>query len=260
MKDYLKLANSTPVYLIVGFVLMFVVMMCIVFMVKSYKAGLKLGMDKKVLKKAITSSATFTILPSVSILLGVIALSGNLGIPASWFRLSVVGNLSYEGTVADIAAKSMGASLATIPNMNYLVSILMIMTVGISVGCILSVTILKPYSKKIKIGNKKEPELLEDGTKRTGFANWAMIAMFVGMCATFVGSYASMLFVDKAYLPVEFAAKPALPIITALISAAAMAGFQLLIKKKNYSVLENFALAGSMLIGMAGTVIFNIIL
>ena len=94
--DFLSQVNSLPVYLICGGVLLFIVIMCVVFLVKSYRAGLKIGMDPKVLKRAITSSATFTLLPSVSILLGVIALGGTLGVPVSWLRLSVIGALQYE--------------------------------------------------------------------------------------------------------------------------------------------------------------------
>ena len=66
------------------------------------------------LKRAIISSATFTILPSISILLGVIALSGTLGVPFSWLRLSVIGALQYELNVAEIAAQSIGLSLSLI--------------------------------------------------------------------------------------------------------------------------------------------------
>ncbi|MDD7271550.1 MAG: DUF5058 family protein, partial [Spirochaetales bacterium] len=122
--SYLQLANSFQMYLIVGIILLFIASTCIVFMRKSYKAGLKIGMDRKILNGAITSSAAFTILPSVSILLGVIALSGSLGVPASWLRLSVVGNLQYEATVANIAAENMGTKLdSSVLTMNNLVTI-----------------------------------------------------------------------------------------------------------------------------------------
>ena len=90
--NYLDSVNSGSLYLIAGSILLFIVLMCLVFLVKSYKEGKKLGMDEKVLKKVIVSSATFTLLPSISILLGVIALSGTLGVPFSWLRLSVIGS------------------------------------------------------------------------------------------------------------------------------------------------------------------------
>ena len=90
MNEYLNSVNSGIFYLLVAGILGFITIMCFVFLVKSYKAGVELGIDKKVLKKTITASATFTMLPSISILLGVIALSGSLGVPFSWLRLSVV--------------------------------------------------------------------------------------------------------------------------------------------------------------------------
>ena len=73
---YIEAANSLPLYLIVGGILLFIALLCVLFIVRSYRAGIKIGMDRRVLRRAITSSATFTVLPSVSILLGVIALSG----------------------------------------------------------------------------------------------------------------------------------------------------------------------------------------
>ena len=94
--EYVASVNSGFFYLLVALVLAFITVMCFVFLVKSYRAGIAIGMDRKVLKKAIISSATFTLLPSISILLGVIALSGTLGVPLSWLRLSVIGALQTE--------------------------------------------------------------------------------------------------------------------------------------------------------------------
>lgn len=53
--------NSPVMYLIVGVVVAFVALVCVVFMVRSYKAGIDIGMDKYKLKQTITSSATFAI-------------------------------------------------------------------------------------------------------------------------------------------------------------------------------------------------------
>ena len=92
----LSLLNSTPMYAICGGIIAFVAAVCIVFMVRAYRAGIAMGMDPVKLKRAITSSATFSVLPSVGILLGVIALSGSLGTPWPWLRLSVIGALHYE--------------------------------------------------------------------------------------------------------------------------------------------------------------------
>lgn len=44
----------------------------------------------------------------MGILLGVIALSGSLGTPWPWLRLSVIGALHYETQVAQAAAEQVG--------------------------------------------------------------------------------------------------------------------------------------------------------
>ena len=94
--NLLEQINAPAIYLIAGAAIALVAAMCVYFMVKSWRAGVAVGMDKAVLRKAIVSSATFTVLPAVSVLLGVVALSGSLGIPLPWLRLSVIGNLQYE--------------------------------------------------------------------------------------------------------------------------------------------------------------------
>lgn len=145
MEQYLSGVNSPIFYVIVALVLTFITLMCFIFLIKSYKAGVKLGMDPKVLKKTITASATFTLLPSISILLGVIALSGTLGVPFSWLRLSVIGALQYELNVAEIAAKNAGLSglnLAEL-DMGSFVTIALVMTFGILGGRFLLYFLLK---------------------------------------------------------------------------------------------------------------------
>lgn len=245
--SYLNTANAFSLYIVVGLVLSFIVFTCILFMVKSYRAGLKLGMDKKTLRQAITSSASFTVLPSVSILLGVIALSGSLGIPISWLRLSVVGNLQYEATVASIAAESMGTRLdSSLLSMNHLVTILLVMTIGIIWSCVLAVFFLKFYARRLK-GQKRASS---DKEKKKGFADWAMVAMFIGLCATFIGSYVGDAVVNKSLLP----------ILTAIFSGLAMWTVSLIVRKTGSSTLESFSLALSMLVGMAFAIVFNIIL
>ena len=55
----LSLLNSAPMYAICGGIIAFVAAVCIVFMVRAYRAGIAMGMDPVKLKRAITSSATF---------------------------------------------------------------------------------------------------------------------------------------------------------------------------------------------------------
>ena len=175
MNTYIESVNSGLFYLLVALVLTFITIMCVIFLVKSYKAGIAMGMDPKVLKKTITASATFTLLPSISILLGVIALSGTLGVPFSWLRLSVIGSLQYELNVAEIAAQSAGLTglnLAQL-DMNVFVTIALVMTVGILGGIMCCIFFLKKYMNKLQTKPKKE------SSGKPGFGAHATTATYV---------------------------------------------------------------------------------
>ena len=205
-------------------------------------------MDKEVLKKTIISSATFTLLPSISILLGVIALSGTLGVPLSWLRLSVIGSLQYELNVAEIAAQSVGLSGLRLDELSTgaFVTIALVMTVGILGGLICCLFFLKKYLKKVQSNPKKK----SDG--KPGFGAHATTAMFIGLCGTFIGAY-----IGKA-IPRE--GSDIMPLLVAMVAAAVMAVFEYFIQKKGKATLENFSLAASMLIAMAAAVLFGMIL
>ena len=245
MQDYLSAVNAPQLYGLVALVLTVMTVICFVFLIKSYRAGVKLGMDKKVLRRAITSSATFTLLPSISILLGVIALSGSLGVPLSWLRLSVIGSLQYELNVAEIAAQSAGLSGLRLEELSpqAFITIALVMTVGILGGIICCIFFLKGYLGKLKAKPKKE------SSGKPGFGAHATTAMFVGLCATFVGSY-----VGKAVH------EDIMPLIVAIVAGIVMAVFEYFIQKKGKAALENFSLAASMLIAMAFAVVFGMIL
>lgn len=248
MNEYLSSVNSGMFYLLVAGILGFITIMCFVFLVKSYRAGIKIGMDKKVLMKTITASATFTLLPSISILLGVIALSGTLGVPFSWLRLSVVGALQYELNVAEIAAQSIGISGLRVDELSIgaFVTIALVMTVGILGGVTCCILFLKKYLGKIQKAPKKE------NNGKPGFGAHATTAMFVGLCAAYIGSYIGKAIPREGY--------DIMPLFVAVVAALVMAVFEYFIQKKGKAALENFSLAASMLVAMAAAVVFQLVM
>lgn len=256
MTKYMSQVESGTFYLIVALVLGFITIMCAVFLIKSYRAGIKIGMDKKVLKKTIISSATFTLLPSISILLGVIALSGSLGVPFSWLRLSVIGALQYELNVAEIAAKALGlvGLEPSVMNIDAFVTIALVMTVGILGGIVCCLFFLKKYLAKIGKAPKKE----DSETKKPGFGAHATTAMFIGLCGAYIGAYIGEAVVGKPN-EASVLVRDVMPLVVAAIAALAMAVFEYFIQKKGKTVLENFSLAASMLIAMAGAVVLGLL-
>ena len=254
MKEYLANVNSGILYLIVACILAFVTLMCVVFLVKSYRAGIKIGMDKQVLKRTIISSATFTLLPSISILIGVIALSGSLGVPLSWLRLSVIGSVQYELNVAQVAAESMGlvGLKPDVMSMDAFVTIALVMTVGIMGGVIWCLFFLKKYLNKVQKAPKKEK------SGKPGFGAHATTAMFVGLCGAYIGAYVGEDVTGRKVEGIGLV-KDYMPLIVAVIAACIMAIFEYFIQKKGKTVLENFSLAASMIIAMAGAVLLKMI-
>ena len=242
--------SSLPLYLISGVIILYVVAMSVFFLVRAYRAGLAIGMDKAKLKRAITSSVTFSVLPSVSILLGVIALSGTLGIPLPWLRLSVVGALHYETSVADIAAKSIGLSGLNPAEMTLeaFSTIALLMTFGIIWGCVCTVLFGKRYSSKL--------QRKSSGGGGRSFGDSAMTAMFIGLITAYIGSYIGQLvqfqFPDNGF-SIVFTGEY-LQLVTLVFAALAMAVFTYFAEKKNMVWLDNFSIAGSMLVGMAAAV------
>lgn len=237
--------NSAPMYLICGAIVAFVAVVCVIFLIRAYRAGKALGMDTTKMKRVIVSSATFSVLPSVGILLGVIALSGNLGIPWPWLRLSVIGALHYETQVAQAAAEQVGMSKLSASEMTpqSFATIALLMSVCIMWGMVLSIFFNKKYTKKL--GS-------DGGSGKAGFGDKAMTAMFIGLVSAYIGSYIGS-FVSNDGL-FSFSGDY-LPLIVAATSALVMALFVFLGEKKKLAWVDNFSIAGSMIAGMAVAVL-----
>lgn len=236
--------NSLPMYLICGVIILFVLLLSLFFLVRAWKAGIAIGMDRTKLRRAVMSSVTFTMLPSISILLGVIALSGSLGVPLPWLRLSVIGALHYETSVADIAARAVGLSGLNASEMTptAYTTIALVMSAGIIWGMVLTILFNKRYLKRIQ---KPKPNKTSNAAGGKGFGDVAMTAMFIGLVAAYVGSYVGT-FTSTGNI---------MPLIVLVSSALAMAVFTYFSEQKKMTSLDNFSVAGSMLFGMATAVL-----
>jgi hypothetical protein len=248
----LDILNSAPMYLICGLIILFVALVCVVFMVRAYKAGIAIGMDRKKLKYAVTSSITFSILPSVGILLGVIALSGSLGTPWPWLRLSVIGALHYETQVAEAAAEQVGIGQLSAAAMTpqAFTTIALLMSLCIIWGMVLSLFLNKRYLKKLQGKAKNSSDT--NAKKKEGFGDAAMTAMFIGLVSAYMGSYIGSFVSGKGMFTFQ---GDYVPIIVAAVSAAVMAVFTYFAEKKQMAWLESFSIAGSMLIGMLAAIV-----
>ncbi len=224
--------NSSFMYMLAIIIVVFVLAQSFFFMIRAYKRGVAIGMDKKKLNKTIVSTSVFTIMPAFSILLGVITLAKFLGIPLPWIRLSVIGAITYELPAATATATALDVSLSeTVMDPSVFTAIAWVMTLGIIPGIILVPLFLKKIQGGvIKIKNKDEK-----------WGNIFMASLFLGMISAFLG----MVFSDiRTGLP------GFIPIFVLIFSALLMSICGLLIKKGGLKWLETYALAISLLGGM----------
>lgn len=242
--------NSPAMYLICGGIVFIVALMCLFFMVRAYKAGKAIGMDTAKMKRAIIASATFAVLPSVGILLGVIALSGSLGIPLPWLRLSVIGALHYETQVAEAAAEQVGITLSAAQmTPEAFVTIALMMSFCIIWGMVLTIVFNKKYTERLS-GNSGKKGTSSFG----GFGDKAMTAMFIGLVSAYIGSYIGDLVSGNGLFSFTGAW---IPLAVSAVAGLVMAGFIWLSEKKKAAWVDSFSIAGSMLAAMASAVLFG---
>ena len=230
--------NSTFLYGIAIFVILFVIAQSFFFLVRAYRQARTIGMDMALDKKSIKSTALFTLAPAFSILLGVVTLSKFLGIPLPWIRLSVIGAITYELPAATTTANALGVSLSeTIKDPAVYGAIAWVMTLGIMPSIVLVPILLKRIQGGIVNINKKDGK----------WGELFITAMFLGMISAFLGMVFSKL---REGLP------GFIPLFVLLCSAILMGICGILIKKFKMKGLENYALS----ISMIGAMIFAVII
>lgn len=229
--------NSLFLYIVAICVIVFVLAQSVFFLVRAYKRGKQLGIDKNKLRKTIVSTTVFTIAPAISILIGIVTLSKFLGIPLPWIRMSVIGAITYELPAATSTAKALGISLSEmIKDPKVYTAIAWVMTLGIIPSIILPPLLMKKIQGgMVKIKNKDSK-----------WGDIFLTSMFLGMISAFLG----MVFAD-----VRKGLEGWIPIFVLLVSAAVMAICGLLIKKFNMKWLETYAMAISMVCAMIFAVI-----
>ena len=226
--------NSRLLYILVAGGLGLIFLLCAVMLKMAWGRCLELGISKQKIKDVIKSSVLFSIVPSISIVIGLFSLAAVLGVPWPWFRLSVVGSVSYELMAADMAATGAGyesiGALAAADNGSIAGAIMFVMSIGIMFG-IVTCTI---FGKKIQTSMASFREKNGAwGALATGCFTLAMLVVF---------------------LPVQAFKGPVFT--SALITLA----HNIIIKKTGWTWLSNFVLADSLVLAMVASVFFDSLL
>jgi len=110
MENFLPMANSTLMFLLCLIPIIIVLGQSVIYIRMGVNRTKELGIDQKNVKKAMTNSAIFSILPSLPIVITVVALMPSLGKFIPWLRLSVIGSAAYESACADMTITAFGYS------------------------------------------------------------------------------------------------------------------------------------------------------
>ena len=238
--------NHPALFVLAGVLVTVVLAQSVYFLVKALRRAKELGMDTAKIRKTIRTAAIFTIAPAVAIVLSVITLSKDLGLPLPWLRLSVVGSLSYETVAAGNAMSAMGLELGKVSQLTaqQYVNIALVMTVSIMVG----IWLVPAISKKLLGG-------ISNLQKRD--AKWTDIlsnAMFIGMISAFLG----FVFCDFSRLWSPEAGYSAtsglIPVAVMAVAALVMVLCGGLMKLLKWKWLTDYALPISMIAGMASAI------
>lgn len=148
--NYLDVANSGFMFLMCLIPVVVIVIQAVRFMVMAWKRGIEIGMDKAKLRKCITTSATISIVPALSLVSLMIAMAPNMGKFFPWLRLSNIGAGGYEPMAAGIGLEAAGFSEYTALTLGGFVVIMLVMNIGMSLAPINTLLTLKGYDKALK--------------------------------------------------------------------------------------------------------------
>ena len=233
--------NSPVLFVIAGLIIAAVIAQSVYFLVKAWRRGLEIGMEKSKLKRIARTAAIFTIAPAVAIVISVITLAKDLGVPLPWLRLSVVGSLSYETIAASNAESAMGLVFGQVDSLTaqQYVTIAWVMTLSIMVG----IWLVPVVAKKLQNGMIS----MENRDKKWGEIFSA--SMFIGMISAFLGyvfcDFTSVFSGNLSGL---------IPPLVMLVSALVMCLAGLIVKKYKWRWVGDYALPISLIAGMASAI------
>ena len=228
---------TSPLLLILVIVgLLYIVGFSLVYLKKAYARCLELGISKEDLKTVIKSSVVFSIVPSLSIVVGLFALIAVLGTVWSWWRLSVIGSLSYESLISSSVASAIGfatnAEMLDQATGRQFGVVMILMSIGMLSGFF----ILLPFGKKLSLSvNKTE-----------GTSSWKYVLSGTFMLCLFAVYVPVLLFGDTIQAAV---------MLTGLVIAV---GLGILAKKSpKLRWLGDFIMAFSMIGGMISSILWT---
>ena len=235
MTSIKEIINSPLLMVLVAIGLVYITCFSLLYLYKARKRALEMGITQEEINNVIKSSLIFSIVPSLSIVIGLVALAASLGTIWSWWRLSVIGSLSYETQIAGTLASTLGFA-----NTNDMMENASAQTFG-AVMILMSVGMLSGFLIQIPFGKKLSTSV----DKTRGGNGWSNVLSGCFMLVL-LAVYVPVLLIGDTY--------QALVMITGLVVAIALGA---LAKKPGLGWLNNFIMAISMIAGMVSALLWT---
>ncbi|MDR1400055.1 MAG: DUF5058 family protein [Treponema sp.] len=238
--SFFDAANHWLIYVLVSIGVVFVSAFCLISMRKSWKRARAKGWSNEKLMNLVKMTVSATFVPSLSVVIGVFSLVALLGVPWPWWRLSVVGSLTYETMAADMTVKAIGLDLTRLSEAKaeHFVLVMYVMSLGIMGGMFISPFI----TKSIHLGSMK----MKAGDKR-----WSVLG----------GSIFFTVILSVFVVPIflNFTTAGVVQMLTFITSLVITIGLNR-IAVGRWAFLRNFTLALSLILAMASSVLWSALL
>lgn len=222
--NYLDIANSSTMFLLCLIPAVTIVAVAVLFIRTAWKRGIELGMSSDKLKKCVRSSISFSIVPTLSLLILMVGLAPAIGKFYPWMRMINIGAGHYEAIAANIGMQAAGASEWSELTLGGYVLVMLVMNFGMCVAPLLCIFTIKKFDSTLKVAKGSKP-----------FMNIATTALYAG-------------FIAFSTMPYAVNTKKPLAMIALLIGGGVR--FVCIKLKKKYPALQEFSMTLSLLLAM----------
>ena len=195
--SYQEVSESSLLYVLVIVSLLIIAAICVYYLLLCMRKAKEMGISKQKVNEIIKSTAIFSIVPSIAIAIGLVTLVIVIGIPYAWFRLSVIGSVSYELMASNMALSALKLDLAN-ADADAFGLIMWVMCVPITSTVLANIFVCKPMhlgTMRVGSGDKKWGAL-----SQTTFMTALLVVLIVPMI--FGGLVGLLTFVTSALIAV----------------------------------------------------------
>lgn len=195
--SYQEVSESSLLYVLVIVSLLIIAAICVYYLLLCMRKAKEMGISKQKVNEIIKSTAIFSIVPSIAIAIGLVTLVIVIGIPYAWFRMSVIGSVSYELMASNMALSALKLDLAN-ADADAFGLIMWVMCVPITSTVLANIFVCKPMhlgTMRVGSGDKKWGAL-----SQTTFMTALLVVLIVPMI--FGGLVGLLTFVTSALIAV----------------------------------------------------------